>query len=561
MTATPLTRQQKIFTFAGVLLGLLPAALDQTIVATAGPTIQRTLQMDAALYAWLTTAYLVTATVLIPIYGKLSDLYGRKPILLAAMAVFLAGSVICGLAPTAAVLIAGRAIQGAGSAGLFTSAFAVVADMVPPAERGKYQGIFGAVFALASVAGPLAGGVITDTLGWHWAFFINLPVGALAMAFVWLRMPRFGGRHPAEESRIDLAGALALLLAVVPLMIALSLPRGAGLTESHRSWGAWQALPLLALSAAGGVSFILIERRAPSPIMELALFRNRAFRTGVAASFITGGAFFSAIVFLPLFMTNVVGMSAAGTGLTTTPLTLSLVTGNVLSGQLATRTKRYKPILITALMLLAAGFLISGLTLDVHSTRGDVVLRLVLIGLALGPTIPLFTLAIQNAVPPDRIGVATSSAIFFRQIGATVGVALMGAIFAASLSTELGSRGAVPASSPLAAAPQEGPVASDAPPAGTAPKPNRLPGSRGQATHAQVAGAAPKPNREGPAAAASGPAGSAGAESSALDRAAQLHKEAVARATRRVLLAAALFAVSALGVTATMPELPLRTSL
>ncbi|GBD33663.1 Multidrug resistance protein 3 [bacterium HR33] len=540
MPALQLSRQQKIFTFAGVLLGLLPAALDQTIVATAGPVIQRSLEMDTALYAWLTTAYLVTATVLIPIYGKLSDLYGRKPILLVAMAVFLGGSVICGLAPTATVLIAGRAVQGAGSAGLFTSAFAVVADLLPPAERGKYQGIFGAVFALASVAGPLAGGLITDTLGWHWAFFINLPVGAVAMAFVWLRMPPVGKHQGGERNRIDLPGAAALLLAVVPLMIALSLPRAGGPPANSHSWSSWQILSLLGLSAAGGVAFLFIERRAESPIMEFALFGNRAFGTGVAAAFITGGAFFAPIVFLPLFMTNVVGMSATGTGLTTTPLTLSLVAGNVLSGQLAARTKRYKPILVAALILLAAGFLMSGLTLGADSTREEVVVRLIVIGLALGPTIPLFTLAIQNAVPPDRIGVATSSAIFFRQIGATIGLALMGAVFAGTLSADIGINSTGE------------PVAVPTPGARTT-----LSGSDNNGGEIRDPG-----KREPGGAVSANPAPPGGAPGpSNPDQPARIQRTAFAHATRRVLLAAAWFALAALAVTLRMPELPLRTSL
>ncbi len=433
-----LTRQQKVFTLLGALLGMLLAALDQTIVATAGPTIQRQLQIDASLYAWITTAYLVTSTVFIPIYGKLSDLFGRKPTLISGMVIFLLGSLMCGLATTPFFLILARAVQGTGSAALFTNAFAVVADIFPPAERGKYQGIFGAVWGFSSVVGPLAGGFITDYLGWNWAFFINLPVGAVALGFVITRMPLLAGYAGGQRPRIDYAGALALAVTVVPLLLALSLGRSGDVPPGNGwPWSSWQILALFGLSVVAGAVLIAIEKRAAAPIIDLRLFSHKAVAIGVAATFVAGGAFLASIVFLPLFMTNVVGLSATNTGLTTMPLTMGVVAGNIVSGQLASRLGKYKPIILAALMLLMIGFAIMAFTLRPASTQTEVTLKMILIGLGLGPTIPLYTLAIQNAVAPGQIGVATSAATFFRQIGSTVGVAIVGTVFAATLTRDL----------------------------------------------------------------------------------------------------------------------------
>jgi EmrB/QacA subfamily drug resistance transporter len=431
--APVLSRQQKVFTLTGVLLGMLLAALDQTIVATAGPAIQRDLGIPAALYAWLTTAYLVASTVMVPVYGKLSDVLGRKPILLVGVGIFLAGSLLCAMSRSPGGLIAARAVQGLGSAALFTSAFAVVADIFPPAVRGRYTGIFGGVWGLASVVGPFLGGLLTDRLSWHWVFLVNLPVGAVAIAFIALRMPRLR-RPDAGPLRIDLAGAVALAVAVVPLLFALSLGRAAHQpVAGGYPWGSWPILALFALATLGTVGFVLAERHAADPLLDPRLFRERAFAWGNAAVFTVNATFFAAIVFLPLFLVNVVGLSATRSGLTMTPLTLALVAGNVLSGQLVSRLGRYRAVMLVALGLLAVAYAVLGLTLDVHSTQLGITLKMILVGVALGPSIPLYTLAIQNAVPPRYIGVATASATFFRQMGGTVGVAVLGTVFASAL--------------------------------------------------------------------------------------------------------------------------------
>lgn len=430
-----LTRQQKIFTMVGSLLGLFLAALDQTIVATAGPAMQRDLHIAPSLYAWITTSYVVASTVFVPIWGKLSDTFGRKRILVIGIGVFLAGSVLCGISQSTLQLLLSRALQGIGSASLFTSAFAVVADLYPPAERGKYQGLFGAAFGISSVVGPFIGGFITDTVGWHWVFFVNLPIGAIALAFIFLRMPPL--RREAQRLRLDLAGAGALLLFAVPLLLALSLGRRQVIPgEIGFTWDSPQIISMFVAALVGLLLFVVIERRAADPLLDLTLFKNRAFAIGSLASFVVGMTFMASIVFLPLFMVNVVGLSATSSGLTITPLTLGIVGGNVLTGGLVSRFGRYKVFILASLVILIASFALLTFTLTPDATQGSVTLKMVLLGIGLGPSIPLFTLAIQNAVAPPQIGVATSSATFFRSMGATIGLAVLGTVFGSVFASE-----------------------------------------------------------------------------------------------------------------------------
>lgn len=421
-----LTTREKVFTIVGTMLGLLLAALDQTIVATAGPAMQRDLDIAPSLYPWITTAYLVASTVMVPIYGKVSDLFGRKPILLAGIGIFLVGSLACGLSHTTGALIASRALQGAGSAALFTSAFAVVADIFAPADRGKYQGIFGAAFAFASVVGPFLGGFLTDTLSWHWVFFVNLPLGAIAIAFIVAKMPML--KRPRESRpRIDWAGAVGLLIAVVPFLVALSLGHGTG----KLAWA------LVAVSLVGTIAFIGIERRAAEPLLDLRLFQNKIFALGNLATFTLGAAFLGGFVFLPLFMVNVVGLSATAAGLTLIPLTFGIAVGNLGAGQIVARIGKYRPVMAAGNVVLLCGFALLGFTLRPDSTMGEVTVKMVVLGLGLGPSIPLYTLAVQNAVEARDLGVATASVTFFRQIGTTVGVTVLGAAFALTVVTGL----------------------------------------------------------------------------------------------------------------------------
>ncbi len=438
-----LTRREKLQALAGMLLAMFLAALDQTVVATAGPDMQRTLSMDASLYSWITTAYLVSSTVLVPVYGKLSDVFGRKKVVVFGVVVFVAASALCGLAQTSSQLIAFRALQGVGSASIFTSAFAVVADLFPPSERGKYSGLFGAVFGVSSLVGPLLGGFITDHFGWHWVFFINLPLGALALTFILLRMPPL---KPVltHKPHVDVPGAALLAFGVVPLLIALTLGRPEVRPgELGYLWSDWHVLSLFAVALFGLVGFVWWQLRVKEPLVDLRLFRNPTVALGSAASFLMGGAFLTPMVFLPLFMVNVVGVTATASGLTISPLVLGVVAGNVASGQLVSRFGRYKPLMLGSLVLLIVGFLVMALTLTPSSTQSEVTVKMVLLGLGLGPSVPLYTIAIQNSVEPRQLGVTTAMVTFFRQMGSTVGIAIVGSLFALTLSQELNGRLAV----------------------------------------------------------------------------------------------------------------------
>lgn len=548
-----LTRRQRVATMVAALLGLLLAALDQTIVATAGPTIQHDLHIDPSLYVWITTAYLVASTVLVPLWGKLSDLFGRKPILLAGMMIFLLGSVLCGLAQSTLQLILFRAVQGMGSASLFTNAFAVVADLFAPAERGKYQGIFGGVFGLASVLGPLVGGFLTDHASWHWVFFVNLPVGAIAIGFAATNMPMLK-RPRSGPASIDVAGALALIVGTVPLLLALSLGRGAHSTLAGGwPWGSWQILALFAVAALGILAFIVIERRAKEPILDFALFRNRAFAVGCGAAFTAGLSFLGAITFLPLFMVNVVGLSATSSGLTTTPLTFGIVAANVISGQVVARIGRFKAVIIAALVILIGAFVIMGFTLSPDAGQLDVSLKMILVGLGLGPTIPLYTLAVQNAVELRQIGVATSTATFSRSMGATIGIAIIGTVFASTLATrmqhELGGGGPPAAAHAPAHAPATGGGGEDAP----APIRFDAAAIKAELTAQFAAKLQAAPAEARPAIEAARAEALAG-----VDRTGRGIKQAFTDAIERIYRLCALIAIAALLVTLALPNHPLR---
>ena len=428
-SAGELSPAQKALTLAGIMIGMFLGALDQTIVSTAARAIQVDLALPDALYGWIMTSYMVAATVMVPIWGKLSDIYGRKPVLLVGMIVFLGGSAACGAAPTFEVLLAARAVQGLGSGALFITAFAVVADLFPPDRRAKYTGLVGAVWGVAGVIGPLAGGLITDRVGWHWIFFVNLPIGAIAVAFVVAKMPKLGG---GKKRALDIKGALALVVAVVPLLVALTLgppSRGehGGIDPSR--WTDPLVLGLFALAAAGTAAFYVVEQRAVEPIVDFELFREPIYQQGAIAVLVVGMAFFVAIIFLPWFMQIVMHRDATESGIALIPLTLGIVAGNIGAGQLASKLGRYKPLMLISLVGLAIAYAILALTLGPDSTEGGVTLEMTLVGLTLGPSIPLYVLAMQNGMPPPTIGVVTASATFFRQIGGTIGIAILMTVF------------------------------------------------------------------------------------------------------------------------------------
>jgi len=423
----------------GTLLGLFLAALDQTIVSTALPKIVRELN-GLSLYSWVTTAYLLASTTLVPIYGKLSDIYGRKPVLMIGIVIFLLGSALCGLSGEAFLgnlfgggmmqLVIFRGIQGLGAAALTSVAFSIIADIFAPAERGKYQGLFGAVFGLSSVIGPLLGGFLTDHASWRWVFYVNVPIGLIALSFIFAKMPRLAS---GLKPKIDYLGALLIVIFSVPLLLALTF--GADKTYA---WTSAVVLGLFATSVVALIAFLFVESRHESPILPLSLFKNPTFAWGVTARFFIGAAFLGAILFLSLYLVNVQGVSATAAGTATIPLTLGLIFGAVLSGQLASRLGYYKILIVIGLFLMMGGFLLLS-TLDADTAYGRVILYMVVLGLGIGPALPLFNLAIQNAVKPWEIGVATSSGQFFQQLGSVIGTAVFGAVLSSGLSSNLNS--------------------------------------------------------------------------------------------------------------------------
>lgn len=432
-----LDHRTKMLILFGVLLGLFLSALDQTIVSTAMPRIVEELD-GLNLYSWVTTAYLLVNTSLVPIYGKLSDLYGRKPILMFGIFVFLLGSALCGMAgePFLGNLFGGgmmqlvvfRGVQGLGGAALGSVAFAIIADLFEPADRPKYQGLFGAVFGLSSVIGPLLGGWLTDHVSWRWVFYVNLPLGLLALAFLWFKMPRL---QSGLKATIDWLGAGLILVFAVPLLLALTW--GA---DGTYAWGSPTILTMLGVSFAALAGFIVAESKHPSPIIPLQLFKNPTFAWGSLARFLFGAAFIGAILFLSLYLVQVQGVSATKAGTATLPLTFGLISGAILSGQLASRLGKYKPLMLVGLSVMILGFwLLSGLSAD--TTYGGVIVRMVVLGLGIGPALPLYTTALQLSVKPWEIGVATSAGQFFQQLGSTIGVAIFGAVLTSGLNTNL----------------------------------------------------------------------------------------------------------------------------
>ena len=412
--------------FAALLLGMLLAALDQTIVATALPTIVGELGGLKHL-SWVVTAYLLAQTASTPLYGKLGDQYGRKLLFQVAIITFLIGSALCGLAQSMGQLIAFRAIQGLGGGGLMITAMAIVGDVVPPRDRGRYQGLFGAVFGVASVAGPLLGGFFVDHATWRWVFYINLPLGVLALAVVAvaLHTPRAPLRH-----KIDYLGAVVITGAVTCVVLVTSL----GGTTYDWSSGIILGLGLAAVLLIGVA--IAVERRAAEPILAPQLFANRVFGVSSAVGFAVGLALFGTLTFLPLFMQTVEGIGPTESGLRLVPLMAGVLVMSITSGRIISRTGVYKPFPIAGTALMVVGMLLlSTLQADTGAMRMS--LYLVVLGLGLGAVMQVLIIAVQNAVHYRDLGAATSGATFFRSIGGTVGVAVFGAIFSNRLAANL----------------------------------------------------------------------------------------------------------------------------
>lgn len=408
--------------FAGLLLGMLVASISQTIVGPAIPRIVAELGgMDH--YSWIASAAMLVSAITVPIAGKLSDLYGRRPFYLAGLTIFMLGSVICGLAPNFWILIAGRAVQGLGMGTLMPLSQTIIGDIVPARFRGKYQGMMGAVFGISSIAGPLGGGFITDTLGWRWLFFVALPIGAVALIFM---VRFFHLEHEPREVKIDFLGMTTLAIAVVCILLATSF---GGATWA---WSSPQIITLYALGAVFAGIFVWAETRAVEPVMPLHLFRNSIFTLSLVASFALAMMMFGAIIYIPVYAQGVMGVSASESGLILMPLMLGMILFGILAGFLVTKTGRYKEIIIFGAVLMLAGYALLA-RLHYQSHPLELTLAMLVFGIGLGCAMQQYTLVVQNAVPRRDLGVATSSVQFFRNVGSTVGIALGGTIMAMSL--------------------------------------------------------------------------------------------------------------------------------
>jgi EmrB/QacA subfamily drug resistance transporter len=410
--------------FAGLMLALMLASLDQNIVSVALPRIVSDLGGLSHL-SWVVTSFLLTSTATTPLYGKLSDMYGRKPLFIAAILIFLGGSILCGLSGSMTQLIIFRGIQGLGAGGLMTLAMTTVADLVPPRERGRYQGYFGAVFGVSSIAGPLLGGFITDALSWRWIFYVNLPIGALALAFF-----IFGFHRPRRvvSHRIDYAGATVLTAATVVLLLMLT-------------WGGvqypWSSPLIMGLAASAIVLIALLvytERRSPEPVLAPHILQNRVFLIATGVMFLTFMGLFGASVFLPLFFQLVLGFTPARAGLMLAPMTGGVVVASFFGGRLVSSTGRYKIFPVLGLAAATLAFLAVMRAAAVTGTSlGFLEVSLIILGMGFGLVMPNLMVAIQNAVLPVELGAATAASAYFRSLGGTFGVAISGAIMTARL--------------------------------------------------------------------------------------------------------------------------------
>jgi EmrB/QacA subfamily drug resistance transporter len=426
-----LPRKQVIITFAGVMLAMFLAALDQTVVGTAMPRIISELG-GFSQYTWVTTAYIITSAVTVPITGKLTDIYGRKFFYIGGLGVFVLGSVLCGLSNTMNQIIIFRGLQGIGAGIMMANAFTVIGDLFPPATRGKYQGFMSAVFGLSSIIGPSLGGYITDNLSWHWVFFVNVPLGVIIILLFIFVFPNF--RPDNLKHSIDYSGVVLLILTVVPMMLALSW----GGVEF--AWGSSQIIGMFIFSAVALVVFLFLERRSKEPIVPLSIFRDRIVAISSVMMFLTAAGMFGSIVFIPLFFQGVLGATATSSGNFVTPMMLGVVFGSAISGQVLSRAGgHYRLQGAIGLAIMAFGmWLLSQMTMD--TSNGTAVRNMVITGFGLGITMPLYMLAIQNAVPYKMLGVATSTSAFFRSIGGSVGLAVFGSVMNNRFAAELGAK-------------------------------------------------------------------------------------------------------------------------
>ncbi|TVR69175.1 MAG: DHA2 family efflux MFS transporter permease subunit [Sphaerobacteraceae bacterium] len=426
----PINSLRQLFIILGtVMLGMLTAAVGQTVVGTAAPHMVADLD-GVEHYAWIFTAYLLASTITVPIYGKLSDTYGRKPFFLAGITIFMVGAVLCGMAQDMNQLIAFRALQGLGAGAIIPIAIAIVGDIFPPSERGKWQGALFATFGLATVIGPTLGGFLTDSFGWRWIFYVNLPIGVIAIIAASMTLP---STAVGEQRKIDWSGVALLAIAAIPLMLALS---WAG---QEYAWTSPEIIGLFGVSILGIGAFILVELRAENPILNPRFFANRIYSICMIGSFLTALGMFSTIMYMPLFLQGVLGHSATRSGMLVTPMMLGLVIASILGGQMLSRIGRYKYMAITGFVLAGSGMILMA-SMDAGTSTMQVLRNVILTGIGIGMMMQLFTIVAQNAFSIKDLGSVTASAQFFKQIGGALGVAALGSVMLNQYSSAYDSR-------------------------------------------------------------------------------------------------------------------------
>jgi EmrB/QacA subfamily drug resistance transporter len=431
--ALGLSHRQKLEILGAVLLALFLGALDQTVVSTAMPQILTDLN-GSALYTWVVTIYLLTSTITVPFYGKLSDLFGRKPLLMFGISVFLIGSALSGLSQTMEQLIIFRGLQGIGAGALFPISLAVIGDLFSPQERGRYQGLFGAVFGLSFILGPAIGGLLTDYASWHWVFFVNIPIGIISLIVIWRLLPTV--RRTDASRNLDWLGGGVFAVAISFLLVGLTNKSGLTSAGIPNEWTDFTVGGFILIALVLSAIFLVIESRAKEPIVPLSLWRDRTYASSIISTFLISFGFFGAIIFLPRWFQVVRGESATLSGYLLFPLLIGLIGSSIISGILVSRTGRYKILVLSGIAIMAVGLLLMR-QLTATTEYPQMFLWMFVTGVGIGPTLSVFTIIVQNAVPFSMLGVATSNLTFFRQIGGTVGLAIAGTVFGNSLLNRL----------------------------------------------------------------------------------------------------------------------------